>query len=84
MGKQNIVIKTNEENPEPTEIIAKAIIQVSEGIEIMNKSRLTRRAIALLIKDSLPSSAKLGLNDINLILNSAAELKDVYIKKPKP
>lgn len=79
---QTVNVKTNEENPEPVEIIAQHIIQVSEAFGRIQQSRLSERAILLLIRDSIPGSGP-SLNDIRLILRHAAMLKDVYVKKVK-
>jgi hypothetical protein len=77
---QKITIKTDETNPQPVEIIADAIIKVSEAMVQINRSQLRRRAILLLIKDQFPSTYKIGLKDIDLVLDYAEKLKDVYIR----
>jgi hypothetical protein len=74
---QTITVKTNEENPEPLEVLAKAIIEVSEAAQKFQNSRLKSRAILVLIKDM----TSLSMRDIETVLNAAAKLKDVYIKE---
>ncbi len=74
--KQSITIRSNEENPEPIELIAKSIIEISEAFEKINKSQLSRRAVVLLLQDL----TKLGKNEIELVLNYAPKLKDYYLK----
>lgn len=77
MKKQTVTIKTNEENPEPMEIIAQSIIQVSDAFVKIQKSRLSQRAIMLLIKDT----TGLAMRDIEIVLNAVPKLKDIYLKK---
>ena len=77
-----IKVKTNEENPEPVEIIADAIIRVAEGFEKMKASPLTERAIILLLHDAI-GSAHITKKQIGYVLNYAPLLKEHYIKKAK-
>lgn len=74
---QTIKIKSNEANPEPLEIIAKAIIDVSNAFEAIQKSRLSQRAVVLLIHDK----TKIAQRDIIEILDIVPRLKDIYLKK---
>ena len=86
MAKKNVVVVKDKENPEPTEVIASAIIGVSVAVEKMNKSPLTQEAIILLIHDALPygRSGKIcSKAAIREVLDTAAELKTIYIKKVK-
>lgn len=75
MGVRTIV-KVSEENPEPTEIIAKSIIEIAEAVGKLENSRLKSRAIYLLIRDQ----TGLPLGEIERVLNAAADLKRDYIK----
>lgn len=79
MGSKTITVKTSEENPEPVELIAKAIIEVSDAFEKINQSRLTNKAIVLLLQDlcGLPQ------RDIKLVLHNAPLLKKYYLKDAK-
>lgn len=76
--KQTVTIKSNEENPEPLEIIAQSIIDISGAFEKISKSRLSKRAIVLLIKDA---TRNISMNDIEIILDVVPRLKDIYLKK---
>lgn len=76
MPKQTITVKTDEENPQPVEIIAQSIIDISNAFQKINESRLNRRALVLLIRDQ----TNLGMNEINLVLNIVPKLKDIYLK----
>lgn len=80
MNKQTVTIKTDKENPEPLDIIAKSIIEVAAAFERINASKLKRRAVILLIKDALPSSCKVTTREIEAILDVAPQLKTHYTK----
>lgn len=77
-NKQTITVKSNEENPEPLELIAQSIIQVSEAFAKINSSRLKQRVVVLLIRDM---NASLKISDIEAVLNAVPKLKDHYIKQ---
>jgi hypothetical protein len=68
-----------EENPEPLEVLAKSIIEISDAfIKIMN-GPLKHRTIVLLFQDytGLPK------RDIEKILDAAPKLKTFYINELK-
>jgi hypothetical protein len=73
---QTITVKTNEENPEPLEIIAQSVIEVADAMKKISNSRLKQRAIILLIKDL----TNLPMKDIESVLNTATKLREHYIK----
>ncbi len=77
---KKVVVKNNDENPIPTEIIAESIIKISDAITKMKSTKLTDRVIYLLIKDSI-SGSNIGLRDIETVLNAAKDLSKNYIKK---
>lgn len=77
-NKQTITIKSNEENPEPLELIAQSIIKVSEAFAKISTSRLKQRVIVLLIRDM---NASLKISDIEAVLNTVPKLKDHFIKQ---
>jgi len=70
-------VKINEENPEPEELIASSIIQLAEGVEKLNKSRLNQRAILVLLKDM----TGISMNQIDRILKAVGQLKTHYLKE---
>jgi hypothetical protein len=87
MNKRNastktITVKVNEENPEPLELLAKAIIDVSEGFEKINSCRLTRRAIVLLLQAAI-GGGRVTFQQINDILDYGPKLKSLYLKTQK-
>lgn len=73
---QTIKVKSNEQDREPLELIAKSIIDVANGFDAINKSRLTKRAVLLLLRDC----TGVGMNDIEKILDAGPKLKAHYIK----
>lgn len=75
---QTVRIKSNEENPEPIEIIAQSIIDVSAAFEKIAQSRLSKRAVVLLIRDA---TRNISINDIEVILDVVPRLKDIYLKR---
>lgn len=77
MAKKTITVVTNEENPEPVEIIAQAIIDIDAAFKKVRESRLTRRALVVLIHDR----CRLPQKDINAVLDSVEFLKSAYTKE---
>ncbi len=77
---KTITVKSNEENPEPLEVIAQSIIDVSEAFKKVASSRLKKRVIVLLLFDMLKSRG-VGINQIELVLDAAPLLESYYIKQ---
>lgn len=77
--KPNIEIVQSEEYPVPLKILADEIVKVSQAAQSILNSRLTNRAILLLIKDR----TGLPMNDIDKVLCAAADLEKQFIKKGK-
>lgn len=73
------IIKQDKGSEVPIEILAKSIVEVSEAARKMLASRLTKRAICILIKDSM-SGTGLPMKDIQMVLDCAATLDKRYIK----
>jgi len=80
MNKATIKIKKDEDNPEPLELLAKSIIQVSDGFEKISRSGLTDRALIVLLQDII-GSTKINKQQIGLVLDNLPRLKAWYIKK---
>jgi hypothetical protein len=79
MNKPQIKIIKDENNPEPVELLAKSIIEVAEGFEKLKKSKLTQRAIIVLLQDGIGPS-KINKQQIALVLDNLPRLKAWYIK----
>lgn len=75
--KPPVILKSKDE-PESTEVIAKAIIEVAESAKKLLNSKLKMRAVLILIKDA--SGGNLSLSDIESVLRHASELDKKYIK----
>ena len=80
MAKQKVAIVQKDAVAESAEVIADAVIKVSDGFAALAKSRLTQRAIVLLLHDAIGAS-NIAKRDIVNVLNEAPRLKDYYIKK---
>lgn len=72
-----VSVKLNEKDPEPVELIAKSIIEIADGFAKINASKLNRRALLILLKDS----TGLGMSEIGKVLDAVPKLKDMYLKK---
>lgn len=62
------------------EKLAEQIELVSDAFVKINASRLCRRTIVLLLQDAIGSS-KIGKQHIELMLDYAPKLKQLYLKK---
>lgn len=71
-----IKVKQIPEKEIPTEILASAIIEISQATKVLKQSRLNDRAIIVLLKDAtgLPGSK------IKQVLDGIVELEKIYIK----
>lgn len=76
MKKSKVEIIQNKENPIPVEILADSIKEISEGMRQINKSKLNRIALLVLLKHSTGVSMK----DLSLVLDSIASLEKDYCK----
>jgi hypothetical protein len=69
-------VKLDETKPEPVEIIAKAIVEISAAMKKINASRLKRRAVVTLIQ----AESGLGKGAIELVLNNLDLLEEIWLK----
>lgn len=77
---QNIKVIKSEEKPETPEILAKALIQISDAmIKLAGAGGLSNTAIAILIK-GLPNCSHLAKDDILMVLENLPRLKSYYIR----
>lgn len=76
---QVITVKTNEANPEPMEVLAKAVIEISDAFKKIEAGPLRQHTIILLLQDA----TKLPQRDIKKVLEAAPKLKDWYLKELK-
>lgn len=77
MKKEQLVkVTLTEGNPEPVEIMAQAIIRISDAMLRISNSGLSERALVVLIKDY--SGVPQG--DIRRVLTALKDLKRMYTK----
>lgn len=74
---KKVAVVQNAIDPEPVEVIAAAVIKVAEGFQAISNSRLTTRAVLVLLQDA----TRLSRRDIESVLYHGARLQDYYIKK---
>lgn len=72
------IVKDNDKVIE-TKIMEEAIVQVANAARKLLSSKLTKRAVFVLIKDSM-SGGGLPLKDIELVLDCASKLDKRYLK----
>lgn len=77
-GKKKVTIVADPE--EDLEILAESIIQVSTAFKKFKTSRLTERAIILLIQDRI-GSTRINKGQIEAVLEAAGELKSAFIRR---
>lgn len=76
----NIKIIKNEEKPETPEILAAAIIQISDAMKKLSEvGGLTTVALIALIRN-MPNCSYLSKEDIKLVLENLPKLSSYYIR----
>jgi hypothetical protein len=71
-----IKIVNDPNNPEPPEVMARAIVEIAEGARKLLSSRLNKRAVLVLLKDATRES----METIERVLNAASSLDRTYLK----
>ena len=66
-------------NPETPEIIAASIIEIAASMKKLNDSRLTRKAILVLVC----ADTGIGKGIVNTVLESLAGLEHTYVRPDK-
>lgn len=64
-------------NEIPAEILAKSIVEISEGMKRINETRLTRKALVALIHDN----SKIAKSTIEIVLNNLESLEHNYLRR---
>jgi len=77
--KPKVTIVKNEDKVIELKIMEEAIVEVANAARKLLNSKLTKRAVLVLIKDSMTGSG-LPLRDIELVLDMAAKLDKRYLK----
>lgn len=79
MPKNKDVRVCIEDGDEPiaVEIMEKSILEIAAAMKRIEKSRLNRRALVVLISDQ----SKLGKGTVDIVLNCLDTLEETYLKK---
>lgn len=75
-GRMNVRVKKSDP-PETTEILADAIVRISDALTQLKESGLNRAAIVILIR----SKTHLPKRDIEAVLDAQARLASWYCRK---
>jgi hypothetical protein len=81
MKKQDISIINQEDVS--TEVLADAIVSLSENVERLLKGPLNEKALVILIQDAMGGRAVISKDMISSVLHNTAALKDIYVVKGK-
>lgn len=79
MANPKVSVVKDEEKVIEIKIMEEAIVQVATAARKLLSSRLSKRAIVVLIKDSMSGSG-LPLKDIEWVLDCASKLDSRYLK----
>lgn len=83
-AKKAVIKQPEPPAPEiPTEIIADAIVKLSDGMAQLQRGALNDRALLLLIQHACPSADRPSTKQIKTILTAIEGLKREYIRKPR-
>jgi hypothetical protein len=75
--KTATIVKQNTDQPVAAEVIAEAIIGVSESMKRLTTSGLKRKAIVALVHDH----SGIGKRDIEIVLNNLESLRETWLTK---
>jgi hypothetical protein len=64
---------------EQLNLLPAAIINVSKAVQNLNESRLSRRALVVLIQDSVGGPQRISKGNIEDVLNHMSKLADTYL-----
>lgn len=76
-----VVVKQDEQQPVPTEVLAESIVAIAAGMKKIRAGRLGERALVVLLKDS----TGVAQYEIKKVLDGLESLEATYLKKkPSP
>ena len=85
-----VVVKQNEEKPVPVEVLAEAILSISEGVKKLRAGPLNERALLLLIQNAAPAMKSgryhrtpVTTKMVNAVLQGMDALEREYLKPKK-
>lgn len=73
---EKVVNVVQSDPPIAADIMAKAIVDIAEGFRRVENSRLSRKALVVLIQNH----SKVPQRDIELVLNNLAQLDQIWLK----
>lgn len=84
-----IIVNNDEENPTPIEVIAEAIVAISQGIKKLRQGPLNDEALIMLIQNAAPNvggrrygtSTPISKKTIRAVLEGIESLETTYLKK---
>lgn len=74
---RKVKIEKNPEDNIPFEVMERSLVQISDSLSKINKTRISRKMIVALIQDD----TKIGKGIIETVLNSFESLETQYLKK---
>lgn len=82
---RKVLVKQDEKNEIPTEVIASAIVVIAEGMKKIRAGRLNEKAIELLVQHASTTTGypqrKPSLSEVRSVLNGLESLEKTYLKK---
>ncbi|MGM4891223.1 hypothetical protein [Tardiphaga sp. 839_C3_N1_4] len=81
---KKVIVKQTGPNEIPTEVMANAIVAISEGIKKLRSGRLNDKALYLLIQHAAPTGqnyGKISQREIKSVLEGIDALSATYLKK---
>lgn len=64
----------------PTEVLADAIVAISDAVKKIRSGALKEKALLLLIANAIPQADRPTQKQIAAVLDAAESLKSVYVK----
>lgn len=80
MAKVKVVQPTPPADEVPVEVIADALVSISEGIKRLRAGRLNERALVLLIQHAIPMADRPSVKQIKAVLDGAEALRRQHTK----
>ena len=77
MARRTVVKKQDPDDEIPVEVLATEIVKLAKGMQALEKSRLSSRAILVLLKDA----TGLSFEQIRRVLAGLRDLEKTYVKK---
>lgn len=82
MPKKKIIVTQDPTKPVPTEVLAKDIRAIAQGVRALRRGPLKDATLALLIDRSIRSSDRPGEKVIRIVLDGIEALEAEHLKKP--